>query len=140
MPSLVEFLNHVLPNDGYKCWVALNKGERPQQGFSSSAEDLAATLTSLDALGYDAYFACATYEEPVSRKAENTKFVSSFWLDMDAGEGKPYADAEEAIDALDVFCKDVGMPEPTAPPSSAPCSSLPPHQRSSDAWCCRRAM
>lgn len=113
MPSLVEFLNHVLPNDGYKCWVALKKGERPQQGFSSSAEDLAATLTSLDALGYDAYFACATYKEPVSRKGENAKAAKSFWADLDAGEGKPYADADQAAEAVDAFCEKVGMPRAT---------------------------
>ena len=118
MPPLVEFLNHVLPSDGYKCWVALKKGERPQQGFSSTTEDLAVTLTSLDALGYDAYFACATYKEPVSRKAENAKGASSFWMDIDCGtdgHGQPceYPDADTATCALDAFCKEVGMPEPT---------------------------
>ena len=64
MPSLVEFLKHVLPDEGYKCWFAAKKGERPQQGFTQSFEDLAKVLQSIDQVGWDAYFACAVFKEP----------------------------------------------------------------------------
>ena len=113
VPSLVEFLKHVLPSEGYYCWVALKKGQRPQQGFSQTIADLAEVLKRLDALGFDAYFSCSTYKEPVSRKRENAKATQALWLDMDAGEGKPYADADAAVEALDQFCARVNMPQPT---------------------------
>jgi len=113
MVSLVEFLRHVLPSDGYKCWVALKKGERPQQGFTQSVENMAEVLQRIDALGWDAYFACATYKEPGNRRQENAQFVQSFWLDIDAGEGKPYPNADAACAAVDVFCDKVQLPYPT---------------------------
>ena len=118
MPSLVEFLKHVLPSDGYKGWVALKKGERPHQGFTQSFEDLATVLQGIDARGWDAYFACAAYKEPVNRKAENVKAAQSFWLDIDCGEkghGRPaaYPDADSAVAALDSFCATLQLPYPT---------------------------
>lgn len=118
MPSLVEFLRHILPSEGYQCWVALKKGERPQQGFTDTVEKLAAALQQADARGYDAYFACSTYKEPVSRKAENVHRTKSFWLDIDygtAGHGTPssYADADHAVRSLDAFCDAHALPYPT---------------------------
>lgn len=112
MPSLVEFLQHVLPSEGYKCWVAIRDG-KVQQGFTQSFEELADTLMRIDAAGLNAYFACSTYKEPISRKKENVKATKSFWLDIDAGPGKPYPDADSALHALDEFCDRLELPLPT---------------------------
>jgi hypothetical protein len=113
VPTLVEFLKHVLPSEGYYCWVALKKGQHPQQGFSQTVGDLAEVLKRLDALGFDAYFSCSTYKDPVNRKRENAKTTQALWLDIDAGEGKPYVDVDAATEALDQFCARVNMPQPT---------------------------
>lgn len=112
-PTLVEFLKHVLPEDGWKCWVALKKDEKPQQGHTQSPEELAAILLQVSAAGYNAYFACASYKTNASRKAENAHAARSFWCDLDAGTGKPYADAEAALDALDAFTDKIGLPRAT---------------------------
>jgi hypothetical protein len=113
MPSLVEFLNHVLPSEGYYCWWYKDKFGRPQQGFTSTIEQLAAALVQIDALSCDAFFACSAYKEPTSRRSENVKQTKSFWLDIDAGNGKPYADAAAALCALDTFCEKIGWDLPT---------------------------
>lgn len=112
MPSLIEFLQHVLPSEGFKCWVAIRDG-KVQQGFTQSFEELADILQRIDAAGSNAYFACSTYKEPVNRKKENIKTAKSFWLDIDAGPDKPYPDDESAIDALDAFCDRMELPYPT---------------------------
>jgi hypothetical protein len=38
--------------------------------------------------------------------------VRSFWLDIDCGDGKPYATAKEGVVALHAFCAAVGIPMP----------------------------
>lgn len=112
MSFLVEFLNHVLPSEGYYCWW-FKKDNFPQQGFVSTIEELATTLQRIDAAGHDAYFACSTFKTTHSRKGENVHLAQSHWLDIDAGPGKPYPDAEAACAALDQFCDALQLPYPT---------------------------
>lgn len=57
--------------------------------------------------------ACAAFKTKDNRKQENALGAKSFWLDIDAGEGKPYRFANDAIDALDAFCDKVDLPFPT---------------------------
>ena len=40
--------------------------------------------------------------------------MNSFFLDLDCGLGKPYADQSEGVAALKAFVKTVGLPKPTA--------------------------
>jgi hypothetical protein len=62
---------------------------------------------------FDVYFACAKYEESGSRTNDNVKNIKAFWLDIDCGVGKPYADQGDGLNALKAFCKTVGLPRPT---------------------------
>lgn len=110
--SLQEFLKHVLPSDGYKCWAAIKKGQGIQQGFCQSFDDLAHILLSIDAKQWNSFFACASYKTPESRKGANASQAKAFWLDIDAGQGKDYPDAETALSALDAFCDKVDLPLP----------------------------
>lgn len=108
---LRNFLNLVLPNEGYKCWVEIHK-DKVTQGFAHTVAELADKLHEIDARGSDAYYACATFTTPRNRRAANALWAKSFWLDIDAGEGKPYATAEQAIQACDEFCDRVCLPIP----------------------------
>lgn len=49
--------------------------------------------------GVDVYWAMATFDER-SRKADAVQSVQSFWLDLDCGEGKPYATKKEALQTV----------------------------------------
>jgi hypothetical protein len=105
----LDFLKLVLPDKGQYCWVTI-KNKKAKQGFVPTIEALAQKLLEEDAKGTDVYFACASYLQPTKRTHENACAVKAFWLDIDAGPGKPYADADIAIDALDEFCNKAGLP------------------------------
>lgn len=66
----------------------------------------------------DAYLACAGYANDSSRTAANAKGAYGFWMDIDCGEqkaqaSKGYLTVEEALNALDKFCDEAGLPKPT---------------------------
>lgn len=47
-----------------------------------------------------------------SRRAENSAFLRSFFVDLDVGEGKGYQDQSEALTGLDAFIARTGLPPP----------------------------
>jgi len=94
--------------------VGLKKDAKPKQIFVSSVEEIDLYADALVHKGYDAYFALASFTEDAGRTAANAAQLNSFFLDLDCGLGKPYADQADGIAALKEFVKKVGMPKPTA--------------------------
>jgi hypothetical protein len=84
-----------------------------KQSFHATIEDVDAVSTALVGKGVDAYFALATFNDDSSRKVENAAFLRAFFLDLDCGTGKPYADQPAAAQALSVFITNTGLPSPT---------------------------
>lgn len=117
MVSLAEFLHHVLPSEGLRCWVALHpdktRKKNRQQGHQDSNAHLENIIRGLDSQQWNAYLACASYKSSDSREQKNALGAKAFWLDIDAGPGKPYADAEAAVAALDAFCDALNLDYPT---------------------------
>lgn len=109
---VTDFLQSVLPTQGTYCTVAIKSGV-VKQSFHPAIDDVDEVGTGLDAAGVDAYFALATYLDASSRKVDNAAFLRSFFLDLDCGMGKPYADQPAAAQALAIFIKDTGLPSPT---------------------------
>jgi Domain of unknown function (DUF927) len=64
-----------------------------------------------DAIGAEVYHACASFLYK-KRKQDEVEAIRSLWLDVDAGEGKPYADQEEAARAVIQFIRYAGLPSP----------------------------
>jgi hypothetical protein len=112
MPTALEFLERILPAEGYKCATVFHEGKVWNRFFGSTGE-LAAFITQQDALGRTVYHGCAVFGSPDSRKASNALGASAFWLDVDAGEGKPYADAVGAAYAVREFINSAGLVAPT---------------------------
>lgn len=112
MPTALEFLERILPEDGYKCATVFNEGKVWNKFFPTCSE-LASFIGQQDALGRTAYHACAAFGTPDSRKQGNAIGARSFWLDVDAGEGKPYGDAGAAYQAVRAFAHTNNLPEPT---------------------------
>ena len=97
--SALELLSEVLAPEGWRCVVGI-KNKRIIKQFVETAEDIVRAGQQLVDDEYDAYFACATFNEPTKRSGDNTKLFKALWLDVDCGEGKPYATHVEAADAL----------------------------------------
>ncbi|MDA8128091.1 MAG: DUF5906 domain-containing protein [Betaproteobacteria bacterium] len=81
--------------------------------------DAVAKALAISNAGGNAYFACAEYITPPSRKAENVRQARAFWVDLDCGvgkasEGKGYSTKREAAEALSVFRQATGIPAPSA--------------------------
>jgi hypothetical protein len=104
------FLETILPTTGKYCVVGIHDG-RVRQRFVATPADVDAAATTLDEAGVDAYFALATFTEN-SRKAEHAQSMRSFFVDIDCGEGKPYADAPAGAQALSEFVRAAGLPTP----------------------------
>lgn len=109
--DLQDFLARVLPGAGLRviCHSA-NKGF--QHVHHHTDLEAAETAAALDAKGHDVYFACASYKTADSRKASNVHSVKSFWLDLDAGPDKPYANGQDAAKAALIFAAVLGIPRP----------------------------
>ena len=109
---MTDFLESVLPIQGTYCTVGIRSGV-VKQSFQVTIADVDAIGSGLDASGVDAYFALATFNDDSSRKVDNAAFLRAFFLDLDCGTGKPYADQPAAAQALSIFVKDTGLPSPT---------------------------
>ena len=109
-----DFLSAVLPNDGVYCVVGLKKDESPRQKFVGSIEEVNGLAQELVAQNYNAYFALASFADPKEgRTAKNAQHLKSFFIDIDCGMGKPYADQSEGMTALKAFLKATKLPRPT---------------------------
>jgi hypothetical protein len=114
MLTRTDFLSLVLPPTGTYCVVGLKKDTKPKQIFVTSVEEINNYADALLHKGYDAYFALASFADDSGRTNANASHLNSFFLDLDCGLGKPYADQSEGVAALKVFVKKVGLPKPTA--------------------------
>lgn len=108
MISTADFLAHVLPHEGWYVGFVL---ERKSHYFTRSIPDLARYLVDKDSAGRCVYHGCASYNDK-RRKADNAQSARSFWLDIDCGEGKPYADARAGAGAVCEFARRVELPPP----------------------------
>lgn len=107
-----DLLSAVLSTEGWYCIVGLKKTGAPKQVFVQGLDEVDKIAGDLLAKQYDVYFGCAKYETDKSRTTDNVKAVKSFWLDVDCGEGKPYATQADGFAALKTFCDAVGLPKP----------------------------
>ena len=64
------------------------------------------------------YLAPATFNAR-KRNHASAAGASCFWLDIDAGAGKPYATVKDALEALKNFCDEVALPRPSLVQSGA---------------------
>ena len=120
MTTRSEFLAMVLPplQDGehYCSWGNKKDGQddKVRQLFASSLDELSEQADTLQANGFNAFYAMAKFgPRDNGRYATNAISLKSFFIDLDCGEGKPYATLDDGLIALRVFCKATGMPKPT---------------------------
>lgn len=108
-----DLLSAVLSTEGWYCVVGLKKTGMPKQIFVQTLEEIEHHAADLLSKHYDVYFACSKYEANTTRTTDNVKDIKAFWLDIDCGEGKPYASQADGIEALKQFCEELQLPKPT---------------------------
>jgi hypothetical protein len=109
-----DFLSVLLPDTGSYCVVGLKKDESPRQKFVGSIAEVCRLSEQLVNDGYNSYFALASFTDPKEgRTAKNSQALKSFFIDIDCGVGKPYADQAEGMNALKEFIKNTKLPKPT---------------------------
>ena len=109
---LKGFFAAILPTEGFKCAATL-VGNGCNHRFFETTDELATFVLHQDAAGKTIYHACASFKTAENRKQENALCARSLWLDVDAGDGKPYPDAFAAAEAVANFCRSTGLPPPT---------------------------
>jgi hypothetical protein len=110
MSSTHDFLRAVLPSRGVYCAVGIRNGKARQEFFESRA-DIERHALALDSKAVDAYFALASFRDE-ARGKENTAYMRSVFVDIDCGEGKPYATKRDGVTALSTFLEDTHTPQP----------------------------
>jgi hypothetical protein len=130
----LRFLRRILPEQGY--YIAAVKDPRSKRfrpsEFASTLEGLWSLLQENDRNGFETYHACASFREPLNdplgtaredrrlgRTQHNVLGAKAFWLDIDVGPGKPYANQQQAFEALKTFCKKLALPIPIVVSSGA---------------------
>lgn len=114
----MEFLQRVLPAEGFYVITVLNEGRGPRQGFFSSVTDLAKAVTASDERGNNTYYAISSYkdkgttEKRGTRTQDNVLYTRVLALDVDCAEDKPFATWKDGLRALSSFVAAAGMPKP----------------------------
>jgi energy-coupling factor transporter ATP-binding protein EcfA2 len=115
--ATTDLLTQVLAPDGvgYYCIVGLRQDDgRPKQSFHATIAEAAVKIDELLQEQCNVYFACAKYKDPAEGRVQpNGDIIKAFWIDVDCGLGKPYADQVDGLSALNEFCAKVHLPLPT---------------------------
>lgn len=121
-----DFLSLVLPDEGYR-FIAEHNGYLRHTACQSIDEMMALVAEHrLSGRNTELYFACSSFQhdkyindegKTKQRTAEDALYAKSFWLDIDCGfdkngKLKDYETQQQALDALDEFCANTGLPKP----------------------------
>lgn len=114
----LAFLQCVLPAEGYYCAVIFDTAhpkpgiDKPRHQFFRTVEELTDAVLAADKQGRTVFHACAAFKDATRRTGANARALRSLFLDVDAGSGKPYQDAQQAVEAVAAFCDRISLPLP----------------------------
>ena len=109
--NTLEFLQRVLPSDGYYAIATIRNG-KVRHIFSSVLEDIANAAVEVDKHKSDTYYAVASYKEKGIRKQNNVHKIKLVALDIDCGQNTPYPSWKEGLQALVTFVDTLELPRP----------------------------
>lgn len=109
--NTLEFLQRVLPEQGFYVTTVINPNGR-QQGFFNTVEELAKICERLDKTNNNTYFAISAFKEKGNRKQENVRATKVVAIDVDCGETKPFPSWKEGLVALGKFTAELDLPKP----------------------------
>jgi hypothetical protein len=107
----LSFLQRVLPSAGNYV-VTVIRGDRRQQGYFPSIEELSRAIARLDQTHSNTYYALSSFKEVGNRKQHNVLLTKAVAYDIDCGPDKPYPTWADALKALGTFIQTTGLPKP----------------------------
>ena len=105
-----QFYEKALPTQGVYCASGLTKDGILKNRFAETFNDLLSIIDRLKGSGQDVFVSPGSFDG-FSRKAENSIYFRSFFVDLDIG-AKGYASKADALDALAKFVEEVDLPPP----------------------------
>jgi len=111
-----DFLSVLLPTEGKYCAFTM-KGQMKKNIFVDDVSNLQTTIDALDKTGTNAWFALSTFDGEGFRRAENSVYIRSIFMDLDCGvsptTGKPrdFPTKRAAVEQLDAFLAATGLGE-----------------------------
>lgn len=109
----LPFLLRVLPPRGYYAAAAImGNGTPPEHRYFETVDDLATACQQADQAGYNIFYAISSFTKRGPRKQTNVELTRVIAMDVDCGEGKPYATQVEGLRAFLKFMQDTGLPKP----------------------------
>ena len=112
--AFTDFFRSILPQGTRYALRLIHKPtDKRRNVFSSSFEEMGQQAEELSRSGLDLYYATAGFGAQQKANAENAVAKRELYIDIDCGEGKPYQDKAEGLNALRQFCTTVGLPKPT---------------------------
>jgi hypothetical protein len=111
--NTLDFLQRVLPSDGYYVAVAIKNKKVLLHRFVDNIVSLETVVDGISAGGGNAYFAVASFVTNTGgRKQDNVHSLKSLYLDIDCGVDKPYLTQRDGLKALSTFVKETQLPTP----------------------------
>jgi hypothetical protein len=107
-----DLLEAVQPKDGWFAVVGISRSGKVRQIFVETREELDSIASQMDAKGLNMFFGVAKFKDDSTRAKQNVQTLKAFWLDVDCGTDKPYADQDEGLAALRNFTEVTGLPRP----------------------------
>jgi hypothetical protein len=108
---MLEFLQQVLPDEGFYVTTVINPDGR-RQGFFKSVEELAKVCERLDKTNNNTYFAISAFKQKGNRKQDNVRATKVVAIDIDCGGNKPYPSWKEGLVELGKFVSELKLPKP----------------------------
>jgi len=105
----LDFLRRVLPTEGTYCRFTLS-GKRNK--FLGDLAEVVSEVQALDQRGQDAYFAISSFKDGSSRRNVNVLATKVITIDVDCGDGKPFATWKQGLKALGAFVAEMKLPKP----------------------------
>jgi hypothetical protein len=108
-----QFFARILPSEGNYALAVFNpRSKAPKHHWFDSLADMADAALTMSAEGKNVYHAMGAFTGN-KRKAVECRALKSFFIDVDCGPGKPFADWKEGLGYTIEYIRRMKLPKPT---------------------------
>tara|TARA_R110000803_G_C11988871_1_gene321655 strand:+ start:4363 stop:7230 length:2868 start_codon:yes stop_codon:yes gene_type:complete len=109
---ITEFYRKALPSSGVYCVASIDPVNKiPRHKFVESIDEIESVVNGFIKKNQNVFVALSSFSG-YSRKADDAKYIKSFFVDLDVGKGKGYESKEAALEALEEFVQHSDLPPP----------------------------